>query len=84
VEDPANRWDQHCRQFSVEAQAQGYVTERATFEPRLDDAARWAVFAITVEEGAQFHMGTLEFVGIRESDAAMLARKWRLTPPCPE
>lgn len=59
---------------------QGYVTQRATFEPRLDDASHTAVFAIAVDEGAQFHMGRLEFAGIREADAAMLAKKWRLKP----
>jgi outer membrane protein assembly factor BamA len=59
---------------------QGYITERSTHQPRLDDAAHRAVFAITVDEGPQFHMGTLEFIGIREEDAAMLARKWRLKP----
>jgi outer membrane protein insertion porin family len=57
---------------------QGYIAERATFEPRLDDESHRAVFAMAVDEGPQFHMGTLEFAGIRESDAAMLAKKWRL------
>jgi outer membrane protein assembly factor BamA len=59
---------------------QGYIAQRATFEPRLDDASHKAVFAIMVDEGAQYHMGQLTFEGIREQDAAMLAKKWRLKP----
>ena len=59
---------------------QGYIAEQARVEPRLDDSTRRAVFAVSVEEGPQFHMGTLTFVGIRDSDAATLAKKWKLKP----
>lgn len=59
---------------------EGYLAQHATFKPRLDDVSHKAVFAIAVDEGVQFHMGTLEFAGIRESDAATLAKKWRLKP----
>ena len=58
--------------------AKGYVEQASSFEPRLDDQSRRATFAMTVVEGPQFHMGTLEVEGIRESDAAALARRWRL------
>jgi len=57
---------------------QGYVTQRASIEPRLDDATRRAVFAIAIEEGPQYHMGVLTFEGIRDADGAMLSRKWKL------
>jgi outer membrane protein assembly factor BamA len=60
--------------------SQGYIAQAARLEPRLDDASHRAVFAITVEQGPQFHMGTLTFAGIRESDATMLAKKWKLKP----
>jgi outer membrane protein assembly factor BamA len=59
---------------------QGYITAQTTLEPRVDDASRKAAFAIAVEEGAQFHMGTFQVEGVRESDAAMLAKKWKLKP----
>lgn len=59
---------------------QGYIAEQARVEPRLDDSTHRAVFAVSVEEGPQFHMGTLAFVGIRDADAATLAKKWKLKP----
>jgi outer membrane protein assembly factor BamA len=58
----------------------GYIAERASFEVRPDDATHKAVFAIAVEEGPQFHMGTVQVEGVRESDAAALVKKWRLKP----
>jgi outer membrane protein insertion porin family len=58
----------------------GYIAERATFETRLDDATHKAVFAFSVQEGPQFHMGTVQVEGVRESDAAALVKKWRLKP----
>jgi outer membrane protein assembly factor BamA len=76
----ATKIDAGLREVHAAYGHQGYIAERATFEPRLDDASHRAVFAIAVDEGVQFHMGTLEFAGIRESDATMLGKKWRLKP----
>ena len=56
----------------------GYVAQRATFAERLDDAARAATFAIAIDEGAQYRMGTVSFTGVPPGDAAELARRWRL------
>ena len=58
----------------------GHITAQTTLEPRLDDATRKAVFAIVVKEGPQFHMGTVQVEGVREADAAALAKKWKLKP----
>jgi outer membrane protein assembly factor BamA len=58
----------------------GYVQQSITFSPRLDDAARRALFVFEVEEGPQFRMGTLTFPGLPDGDAARLARRWRLKP----
>jgi len=58
----------------------GYVTQAATFVPKLDDAAHKAVFEMTVTEGPQFVMGALEIGGLSPSDEANLRRKWRLRP----
>jgi outer membrane protein assembly factor BamA len=57
---------------------QGYVAFKATYEPRLDEATRRAVFEVRIDEGPQFRMGTLEFLGIAPSDAAAFAKRWRL------
>ena len=58
--------------------SRGFVTQTATLEPRLDDTTRRGAFAIQVEEGPQFRMGSLTFEGIREADANMLRSKWKL------
>jgi len=57
---------------------QGHILEHTSFQPRLDDGQRRAAFQIAVDEGSQFHMGSLEFVGITDSDANTLQKKWRL------
>jgi hypothetical protein len=58
----------------------GYLAERTGYSPQLDDLGQRAVFVFAVEEGPQYRMGTLTFPNLRESDAAALARKWRLKP----
>jgi outer membrane protein assembly factor BamA len=56
----------------------GYLAAAADWTPQLDDQTHRAVFAFSVEEGPQYHMGTLTFPNLRESDAAALAKRWRL------
>ena len=56
--------------------AKGHIMQSVAFEPRLDDVAKQAVFVMKVDEGPEYHMGTLSFEGIRESDAQSLAKKW--------
>jgi outer membrane protein assembly factor BamA len=58
----------------------GYLTERASFEPQLDDTSHKAVFAVSVSEGPQYRMGAVTVVGLRESDAAAVTKKWHLKP----
>jgi outer membrane protein insertion porin family len=59
---------------------QGYIQQKVDPSPVFDDATRRAVFEMVVPEGPQFHMGTVEFVGLDPKDAADLAKKWRLKP----
>ena len=59
---------------------QGYVQASVKFTPRLDDAARKAVFEMAVTEGQQFFMGTLEILGLQSADEANLRKKWSLEP----
>jgi outer membrane protein assembly factor BamA len=56
----------------------GYIAEHAGYEPRLDDTSHRAVFAISISEGAQYHMGTVTVAGLRDADAAAVSKKWRL------
>jgi outer membrane protein assembly factor BamA len=68
------------RAIHTQYSAIGYIAERARYEPHLDSAAHRADFAIIIEEGPQFHMGTITFPGLAEKDASMLAKKFRLKP----
>ena len=74
----ATRIDAGVRKVEEAYGKQGYLLAHASYEPQLDDAQRRARFQVQVAEGPQFRMGTLQFAGITESDAATLQGKWRL------
>jgi hypothetical protein len=58
----------------------GYLQQEAGYTPRLDDQTHRAVFAFAIDEGPQYHMGTLTFPNLREADAATLGKRWKLKP----
>jgi len=58
----------------------GHVQAQVTIATHGDPATRRAHLEVRVVEGPQFRMGTLEFVGLSDSDAADLRKRWRLAP----
>ena len=56
----------------------GYMQQRSTMTPRLDDATRRLVLEVTVEEGPQFRLGELTITGTGDQDAEALRKKWTL------
>lgn len=74
------RLDDGLRRIQRAYGQRGYVLERATYTPGLDDLTRRAAFEIRVEEGPQFRMGTVEFPGLAPADAAGLLKRWQLKP----
>ena len=52
---------------------------RHSFTPQLDDASRRAVFEMMVDEGPQFHMALVDFVGLA-SRRNRLKKTWKLQP----
>jgi outer membrane protein assembly factor BamA len=56
----------------------GYLMVEQATAPALDDTTRRAAFDISVEEGPQFFMGTLQFAGVSDADAKRLAKNWKL------
>jgi outer membrane protein assembly factor BamA len=58
----------------------GYLIQRSTYTPRLDDANGRVSFEIKVAEGPQFRLGAVEFVNLPPPDAAALRKAWRLNP----
>jgi len=57
---------------------QGYIQAHLNSTPEFDDAARQVTFKIGVNEGPQFHMGTIDFKGFSETDRNSLIQSWKL------
>lgn len=58
----------------------GYVDSLVTKTAVLDDASRLVTFQVTIEEGPQYHLAGVQFVGIPPQAAEALAKKWALKP----
>ena len=56
----------------------GHILARMSSTPEFEDAAAKVTFKITVNEGPQYRMGTVEFKGFSTDDAAKLSKKWGL------
>lgn len=57
---------------------QGYVQMTSAYEVKSDETARRVTFAVNVNEGPQFQMGSIAFAGFSDRDAQELTKKWRL------
>jgi outer membrane protein insertion porin family len=76
----SSRLDDGLRRVQKAYGTQGYLQQRASYTPRLDDATRLAVFEVRIDEGPQFRFGALEFAGLAPDDAEALSKKWLLKP----
>ena len=56
----------------------GRIQVRMNPTPEFDDAARKVTYKIAVNEGPQYHMGTVEFKGFPADDAFILNKRWGL------
>jgi outer membrane protein assembly factor BamA len=56
----------------------GHIQVQMNPTPEFDDAASKVTFKIAVNEGPQYHMGTVEFKGFSAEDASTLGKKWEL------
>jgi outer membrane protein assembly factor BamA len=73
-----SKLDEGLRRVKTAYGKQGYILHSAQYTPRLDDAAKRAVFEVKIEEGPQFRFGTLTFSGLAPDAAATLTKRWRL------
>jgi outer membrane protein assembly factor BamA len=60
--------------------SRGYVATTIKPEIQLDDTAATASIRLDVKEGAQYHMGELEFRGLDNSLTAKLRNAWKIRP----
>lgn len=72
------KFDRGVRQVERAYGKHGHIQAHLTSEPQFDDASQRVTFNIVVNEGPQYRMGTVEFKGVSEADAASLKEKWRL------
>ena len=72
------KFDKGVKEVQKAYGTHGYIQARVTPTPEFDDATSNVTFKIAVNEGPQYRMGTVEFRGFSEDDAAALGKKWRL------
>lgn len=56
----------------------GYIHAHAEPQPQFDDAAATVSYRISIDEGAQYHMGTLVLTGLSAAGEAALRAAWKL------
>jgi len=56
----------------------GHIQVRMNPTPEFDDAAQKVTYKIAINEGPQYHMGTVEFKGFPPDDAFILNKRWGL------
>lgn len=78
--EPANgkKFDKGLMEVQRAYGKHGHIQAHSKPVPEFDDAAAKVTFKIAVNEGPQYHMGTVEFKGFSPDDAAKLGKKWRL------
>ena len=56
----------------------GHISIHTNPTAQFDDAAAKVTFKIALDEGPQYHMGTVEFKGFSADDAFILNKRWGL------
>jgi outer membrane protein assembly factor BamA len=72
------KFDKGVREVEKSYGKHGHINARLIPNPEFDDANQRVTYRIAVSEGPQYRMGTVEFKGFSNSDAAALSEKWRL------
>lgn len=57
---------------------QGYIQLVISSEPEFDDSARRVTYRISVQEGPQFRMGSLEIIGLPADATRRLLKSWKM------
>lgn len=73
-----NEFDKRTREVEKAYGKQGYIEAHLESAPRFDDAAQRVTYSITVKEGSQYRMGTVDFKGFSDADVEHLRERWEL------
>ena len=68
------KFDKGLREVQKAYGQHGYIEAQMNPTPEFDDATPKVTFKIAVNEGPQYHMGTVEFKGFSAEDAATLGK----------
>jgi outer membrane protein insertion porin family len=72
------RIDEGFKTIKTDYGKKGYVLVKLSPSPSFDEANHRVAYRVAVDEGAQYHMGSLSFTGLSESNATRLRRAWTL------
>jgi outer membrane protein insertion porin family len=72
------RLEAGLREVQKAYRKQGYILQRAAYEPRLADDTKRAIFEMRVDEGPQFRLGSVSFPGLGPKETELLAQLWKL------
>jgi outer membrane protein assembly factor BamA len=58
----------------------GYLDAKVEALPKFDEAAKLVSYAVTVDEGPQYHMGSLVLTGLSLDGEKRIRSAWRIAP----
>lgn len=58
----------------------GYLDAKINAEPKFDDANKRVAYAVTVDEGPQYHMGNLILTGLSPEGEKRIRNAWKIAP----
>jgi hypothetical protein len=72
------KFDKGKREVEKAYGKQGYILAHLNSTPEFDDSTKQVIFKISVNEGPQFHMGTIDFKGFSDTERGALIERWKL------
>jgi outer membrane protein insertion porin family len=76
-------FDMELGKVQGEYKSKGYLAVKLQRTPHFDDQDHTVAYTITVNEGDQFRMGTLQITGLDPAMITQLQKKWKLQPGDP-
>ena len=73
-----NKFDKGLSEVRKAYGTHGHIDANMKPTPEFDDAASKVTFKIAVNEGPEYHMGTVQFKGFSADDAFILNKRWGL------
>jgi outer membrane protein assembly factor BamA len=70
--------DEGFKTIKTDYGKKGYILSKLNLAPNFDEANHRVGYRVVIDEGAQYHMGSLSFTGLSESHATRLRRAWTL------